>query len=271
MMTALSFHHLMMINAHPLQLIEAAACGGFSHCGIRLVAPRVGDPLVDVLSEAGAIGAIRRKLSDSGVKLLDIEAIWLSPGTDVRSLLPALEAAAELGGRFVLVVGNDENEERLRVNLAALCALAEPLGLKIMLEFITYCSVNSLGGAAATVNAVGAGNLGLLIDALQFFRSGATSRDVAPYDPSLFSYVQICDGRSEAPQTIDERRREAREDRLLPGEGQLPVKELLAALPAHIPISLEAPTARLRGLDFREQGRIAGKVLRSFLSEIEIV
>jgi sugar phosphate isomerase/epimerase len=256
-----------MIDAHPLQLIDAAAFGGFSHCGIRLVAPRPGDPLIDVLAEKGAIKAIGRTLKDAGIKLLDIEAIWLGPDTDVQSLRTALDAGAELGARFVLVVGNDENKQRLQANLASLCKLAEQFGLKVMLEFITYCSIDSLGSAARMVDAVKADNFGLLIDTLQFFRSGASPEDVSTYDPSLFSYIQICDGRSKAPTSLDERRREARQDRLLPGEGELPVKDLLNALPSGIPISLEAPTARLRGLKYREQGRIAGEALRSFLAK----
>jgi len=266
-MTDLSLHHLTMINAHPVDLIDAAAYGGFNHVGIRLIAPRPGDPLVDVLNEPGAIRTIKRKLSDAAIRLLDIEAIWLGPDTDVKSLQRALEAGTELGARFVLVVGNDDNDLRLQANLAALCGLAAPLGLKVMLEFITYCSINSLKSAANVVGSLQSDNLGLLIDTLQFFRSGAAPRDVSGYDQTLFSYFQICDGRLRAPVSIADRRKEAREDRLLPGRGELPVRELMQFLPADIPISLEAPTAELRGLDIVTQGKVAGAALRSFLQQ----
>jgi hypothetical protein len=37
--------------------------------------------------------------------------------------------------------------------------------------------------------------------------------------------------------------REARAGRLLPGEGELPLGELLAALPDGIPVAVEAPSA----------------------------
>ena len=257
-----------MIDAHPLELIEAAVVGGFSHCGIRLVAPRPGDPLIDVLAEPGGIDAIARKLTDTGIGLLDIEAIWLSPTTRVASLAPALEAGARLGAKYVLVVGNDPDPARLGDNVAALCEAGEPLGLRIMLEFITYCSVDSLKSAAACIRAVGRPNAGILVDTLQFFRSGASPADIAAHNPSLFSYVQLCDGLKQAPATIDERRDEARQNRLLPGQGELPVRELLQALPAGIPISLEAPTAALRGLDRRRQAQIAGIAMRTFLSSL---
>lgn len=270
-MTTLSLHHLTMIHAHPLDLIEAAAAGGFSHCGIRLVAPRPGDPLVDVMNEAGAIAAIGRRLDDTGIKLLDIEAIWLSAETRVDDLAPALEAGARLGARYVLVVGNDADPTRLRDNFGALCALAAPLGMTLTLEFITYSKVQDLAAAAALIETVGKPNARLLIDMLQYFRSGAAPMDVRRYDAALFPYVQICDGPLKAPETLDERRQEARENRLLPGKGELPIHELLTALPLGIPLSLEAPTAALRGLDTLTQGKVAGAALRDFLSAKQIV
>ena len=265
-MRILSLHHLTMIDAHPLALIEAAAAGGFTHCGIRLVAPRPGDPLIDVLGEAGGILAIERKLRDTGIGLLDIEAIWLSPETDVAALQTALEAGAHLGARHVLVVGNDPEPARLCDRLGSVCALAAPIGLGVSLEFITYCTVDSLERAAALVREVRAPNIKLLIDALQFFRSGARPADLARHDPSLFAYVQLCDGPLRAPATLADRRTEAREDRLLPGQGEFSLKELLTALPPGLPISLEAPTRALRQFDFTTQGRIAGEALRSFFT-----
>src|SRR5262249_29623419 len=149
---------------HPLELIDAAAAGGFTHCGIRLVAPRAGDPLVDVLGTPGAIDSIDRRLTESGVKLLDIEAVWLGPATDIASLRPALEAAAQLAASYVLTVGNDSDAARLRRRFEALCVLAAPFGLTIALESIAYCAVNSLQKAALVLEDVKAPNSRLLID-----------------------------------------------------------------------------------------------------------
>jgi hypothetical protein len=43
---------------------------------------------------------------------------------------------------------------------------------------------------------------------------------------------------------MEEIRRQAREDRLMPGEGELDLAGLLAALPSDLPICLEIPYAR---------------------------
>ncbi|MGR8964273.1 sugar phosphate isomerase/epimerase family protein (plasmid) [Rhizobium leguminosarum] len=264
-MADLSLHHLTMIHHHPLEVIEAAAAGGFSHCGLRLVAPRPGDPLVDVLNEPGAIASIDSRLKALGVKLLDIEAVWLGPDTSIESLRPAMEAGERLGARYLLTVGNDPDASRQQDNFEALCALAKEHHLKVGLEFISYCEINSLEKAFETLAKSNAENAGLLIDALQFFRSGSSPTDLTPSVVSRILYAQICDGRKAAPATIDERRFEAREDRLLPGDGQLPIRELLRALPRDIALSLEAPTASLKGMAPEELGRVAGQKLRQFL------
>ena len=40
-MHKLSLHHLTMLDAHPLQLVDAAQAGGFDYYGLRVVAPTV--------------------------------------------------------------------------------------------------------------------------------------------------------------------------------------------------------------------------------------
>lgn len=265
-MTALSLHHLTMIDAHPLELIEAAAAGGFDHCGIRLVAPRPGDPLVDIAGDAETVRQVGRRLKDSGVRLLDIEAIWLSPDTQVEALRLPLEVGASLGARYVLVVGNDPDQVRLSDNFGRLCDSAAALGMSVMLEFITYCSIRSLAEARALIAGSGRANAGVLIDTLQFFRSGAQPVELKGMPGELFPYMQLCDAPLRGPESLEARRHEARTDRRLPGTGELPLRDLLGCLPRGITLSLEAPTAALRGRPYVEQGRIAGEAMRAFLA-----
>lgn len=263
-MPLLSFHHLCRIDTPPVDLIEAAAAGGFEFCGLRFVAPRPGDPLVPVVGDGAAIRAIERKLRDTGVRLLDVEAVWLSPDTDVASLRPVVEAAARLGARHLLAVGFDAERQRLVDNFSALCLLAGSCGLRVMLEFITYTTIRTPVEALALIRESGS-DAGVLIDALQFFRSGSDPQALAGFDPSLFSYMQICDAPLQAPPTIDDLRTEARTARLLPGEGGLPLDDLLDRLPSDIVLSLEVPNARLTELPPAAHGRIAGAALRHFL------
>jgi len=266
-MHELSLHHLTMLDAHPLQLVDAAAAAGFEYCGLRLVAPTAADPIVDVAGNPALIRALRERLDATGVELLDIEAIWLGPQTDMAALLLALEAGRALGARHVLSVGNDSERNRLLDNFGRLCEAANGFELFVGLESITYCAVSTPADARDLVLASGQPNARVLIDALQFFRSGATCEQIGAIDPALIEYIQICDAPSAAPQTIEELRKEARTARLLPGDGELPLRELLSTLRHDLPLAVEAPTLALRGLPFDEQARRIHAHMQTFLAD----
>ena len=77
-------------------------------------------------------------------------------------------------------------------------------------------------------------------------RVGTPHLLVAGNDPEparlLQHYGQLCDVPAAVPPTLDAIRTEARTARRFPGEGGLDLLALLRALPADLPISLEAPT-----------------------------
>jgi len=58
------------------------------------------------------------------------------------------------------------------------------------------------------------------------------------------NYVQFCDAGAGRPADMQEMIRQARFDRLPPGEGALPLKDFLDEIPKQIPISLEVPMTR---------------------------
>lgn len=267
-MRPLSLHHLTMLSAHPLELIDAAAAGGFDYCGIRLVAPSATDTIVDVVSDASLVRQISQRLQATGVRLLDIEAIWLQPTSNVSALLPALEVGKQLGAQHVLVVGHDPDPNRLQDNFSRLCEAAARLQMNVGLEFITYCSIGTLEQALSLLKDSQQPNAGLLLDTLQFFRSGASCSQLSTLDPALMPYIQICDGPAASPVSLEDRRREARTARLLPGQGELPVAELIKSIPAGIPLSVEAPTLALAGLPFRQQASTIADSTRRFLASI---
>jgi sugar phosphate isomerase/epimerase len=149
----LSLAHLTVIDAHPLQLIDAAAAGGFDAVGLRIVAPTASDSIVPVVGDDELIRQILRRLDDTGLSILDVEAVWLTPDTSVPNLVPALETAARLGARYVLVVGNDPEPARVTAILARLAEAARPFGIKLMLEFIPYCATSTFQEAQRLIAA----------------------------------------------------------------------------------------------------------------------
>jgi sugar phosphate isomerase/epimerase len=258
----LSLDHLTVIEATPVELIEAAAAGGFAHVGLRVVQPLAAAEVADVVGQPTLRRDIKAAMAATGVSVQLIESIWLGPESDPRALEPALATGAELGARFVLVAGNDPDRSRLLDNLGHLADLARGHALEIAFEFMPFTQVRRFDEAIEIKNALGRPNLRLLIDALHLSRSGADFRTLAPFDSSVVSYVHLCDARGPIP---DDTRAEARQNRYYPGEGDLLLGEFLKAMPADACLGLEAPCLRYDGLPPIERGRVAGRIARDWL------
>jgi sugar phosphate isomerase/epimerase len=138
--------------------------------------------------------------------------------------------------------------------------------MTVGLELITYCPVGTLDDALSLIRSSHQPNARILIDTLQVFRSGASVEDIGNVNASLIEYIQICDGPRASPDSVDARRTEARTARLLPGDGQLPLRELLAKLPPDLTLAVEAPTRELRGRPFDQQARTIMERMQRFLA-----
>jgi sugar phosphate isomerase/epimerase len=252
------------MDADPIALIEAAAVGGFDAIGLRVVPPFTTDPIVPVVGATDMQRQIKQRLRETGITIVDIEAVWLKPETRVEEVLPALEIGAELGAKYVLTVGFDDNKERLVENFGKFCGLAHACGLRAMLEFIPYSTVKTLKHAHDLLAAAAPANAGLLIDTLHLSRSGGHPADIAAYDPTLFSYAHLCDAPLAQP-AADRLRDEARENRFYPREGELWLDAFLDALPPGIPIAVEAPNAAFTHLPIAGRARLAAEATRRLL------
>jgi sugar phosphate isomerase/epimerase len=263
----LSLAPLTVLDADPISLIEAAAEASFDAVGLRLVPPLPTDSIVPIVGNLPLQRAIEARSRNTGVRIFDIEAIWLMPHTNIADLLPALDLAAALGAGYVSSVGHDADWSRLRDNFGDLCVAARERGLRVMLEFIPYARCASLAEAHRLLLAVSQVNAGLLVDALHLSRSGGNPADLAGYDGSLFSYMHLCDA-PERPPAAEQLRDEAREGRLYPGEGELWLTDFLAAFPAGTPIAIEAPTRLRHQLPPKERAKLAMTATRRLLASM---
>ncbi|HTP97545.1 MAG TPA: xylose isomerase, partial [Burkholderiales bacterium] len=99
-------------------------------------------------------------------------------------------------------------------------------------------------------------------------RSGGTPRDVAALDPQRLAYCQLADARGPRPASDAALRDEARSGRCLLGEGELPLAELLGALPAGLPLGVETPCREHAGKSVIERGRLAGAAAHRLLDRL---
>jgi sugar phosphate isomerase/epimerase len=256
-MRHLSLAHLTLMGADPIQLIDAAVAAQFTHIGMRIVPPTPDAPMRPVIGDAPYQRAIKQHLAGAGLEILDIEAFWLTPDFDLELAARAFTFGAELGARYVVVVGNDPDRARLIDTFARLTELASGHGLKTSLEFIPYSEVKTLHAAKQIVLASGQAQAGLLVDALHLSRSGGTPKDVAQLPSGMVHYLHVCDAPVARPPDLDATKREARSGRLYPGEGELPLADFVAAVAADIPIGIEAPDGGRAALSYEDQARQA--------------
>jgi sugar phosphate isomerase/epimerase len=251
----LSLAHLTVLDTTPPELVTVAAAAGFRTVGIRLTAtPSVGIPPYDCLHEGPMLRETLARMADTGVTVLDTEFLRFEPDQPIGVPDGFLEVSARLGAKHVLVMSAEPEEARTLDRFGELCDRAATYGLTVGLEFAVYTGVRTLAHAAELIARAKRPNASIIIDALHFSRSGGLPAHVRTVDPSLFRYAQLCDAGPDMPAPTDTPNliREARTGRLLPGEGVLPLAELVAALPAGVPLAIEAPcraTAHLPALE----------------------
>lgn len=241
----LAVAHLTALELTPCELVRQAARAGFDAVGLRLNPTAAGAPAYPSLVGSGAHIELRRVLADEGVTVHDVEFIPILPGIDVACYAPMFDAAADLGARCVTVSGDDPDAARLTANLAALCELAARSGLRVDLEFMRWRHVGTLDQARAMVERAGSANLAILVDALHLTRSGGSPADVRALPEGLVHAVQLCDASPNQPVGDEATILEARTGRLPPGQGALPLRELLDALPAGTTLGVEMPLPSL--------------------------
>lgn len=229
----------VMPEFSPQQTVAAAVASGWPAAGIWF------DP--ESWTPATTI-EVRDRAADAGLEILDIEVIWLKPGADDPAHFAAIDTGAAIGARNVLIVSSDDDTARAAGKLNRLGNYAAAAGLRACLEFAAFTTVDSIASAIALLDAADCDNLGLLIDPLHLARTGGSPADLASVASRRFPYAQFCDALAHGPPPSDvpEIIREALDLRLMPGEGALPLVELVAALPPATPLSIELRSAALR-------------------------
>jgi len=227
---------LTVLELSPTEQVSAAAAAGYDDIGLRLV-PVAGQPVVHAID----VPEIEKRLAATGLRVLDVEVFRISAETKVADFEPAMADARRLGARHLLAHGADADASRLTDNFGRLCDLAGAYGLTVNIEPMPWMDISRVVQAKKLIAAAGRKNAALLVDPIHYFRADNKYEDLAGV---AFNYLQFCDARAERPADDKELMRQARADRLLPGEGGLDLAGLLRALPADLPISLEIPIAR---------------------------
>lgn len=235
-----SMAYLTGCSLTPPQAIAVAAEAGYAAVGLRLLPNAAGAPHQPLIGLPEVLRETLAAQRDTGVGVFDLEIIRIGEGFDARRYLPLFEAGAALRARAVLVAGDDPEPHRLADQYARLCECMQPYAMTADLEFMPWTAVPDAPAAMAVVARAGTpSNAGILVDALHFGRSQTTLDAVRAIPRNLLHYAQVCDAEAGLHFTTEQMIHTARCERLLPGEGTIDVRGLLAALPPDLPLSVE--------------------------------
>jgi sugar phosphate isomerase/epimerase len=260
--------NLTILDVSPPDVVDAAAAAGFDSVTLRLAGGGTGDPN-PLIGDTRARRETIARLRHHGLGVLDVEVVRIVEDIDLAALGPIFESACALGARHVLVTNQDPDEARAVERFAAICAQAEALALVPALEFMVFTATKRVEQADRIVERAGHPAGRVLVDPLHLQRSGGAPEDVsvlAAAHPERYPYAQLCDAPLVAPEGGGRALyAEAVQNRLAPGDGQLPLAELLEALPAGIPLSIETPVAAVAGLTEVQRARHAMQATRRLL------
>jgi sugar phosphate isomerase/epimerase len=253
----LALAHLTILGTPPPVMATLAAAAGYRSIGIRLLPATTSEIRHDMGPDSYLLKETRKALEDTGITVLDVEALSLDSKISRDDWLVALDVAHQLGASVLNVIGSDWTRDRLIERFAALAADAEEFGVRASLEPISYQAVSTIEDASSIVTEVGRG--GIMLDTLHFQRAGSQPEDIDNVPLAQFSMVQLSDGpiaeRKEVAIPANDpmgqkegataRELESRVLRDLPGDGEFPLVPLLRKLGPTIPVSVEVPNPAL--------------------------
>ena len=245
-MNPIGLEYLTVYGCHPLDTVKMAADLGYSHvsffthsldfAGMPPAPPCLFD---DARLRKEVIAA----LDDRGLSIPLIDGFGFNERASDADRRAQLDIVCELGVPRVntsstLAWGPTIDK------IGMLADLTAEYGLMLTIEAIPTYTIGDLPSALAVLEEVARPNLKLLIDTMHIARTGGAGL-LATIDPALIGYVQICDGPAGMPSGeiyFDQ----ALYERAIPGEGELPLVEMLACIPEHIVASAEVPMRSLR-------------------------
>jgi len=241
MATQYSLAHLTVLGCPPPEMTYIAARAGYDFISIRPILMGLpGEPNYALADNPTMLRQTRKALAETGVKLHDIELARIYDDMHPTKYLPAMEVAAELGGRAVLSSIWTNNREYAIEKFGEVCDLAKPFGLTVDLEYVPIAGVRSLAEAVQVLRAVNRDNAGLMVDTHHFQRAGDQLEALDQLPREWFHFAHLCDAPAEIPAEREELIRIMREGRLYLGEGGIDVAGILSHMPEMV-YSIELP------------------------------
>lgn len=239
---ALGIDSQTVLGLPPVEHVKLAARLGCRHVSIGLESVPWHLPDIDrwsLRSDRGLRNRLVQTAADQGVVLALGEGFVIRKGTQAHSFAPDLDLMAAMGVSAVSTCGLDAALDPFLEQLAILADLTADRGLTLLLEFAPPHAVPDLRSALHAINGLGQPHVRLVIDSMHFLRGDNSLEALAAINPQRIGRAQLSDAPLDG--AGKDYIQEACFERLLPGDGELPLPAFIQALPAETPIGLEIP------------------------------
>lgn len=251
-----SLAYLTVLGCPPPEMMHIAVRTGYDFVSLRPIYMGLpGEPNFSFAGNKELMQQTKTALSETGVRLLDIELAKIYDGVDPKNYVSAMESAAELGGKHVLSsIWTDDRNFAIE-RFAELCELAKSFGLTVDLEYVPIASVKNLAGALDVLRTAKQDNAGLMIDIHHFHRAGDKVEDLDAVPREWFHFLHLCNACKDIPDSVEEMTRILREERLYCCEGGIDIASIVNRIP-EIPCSIELPNIKcVQEYGFEEHAR----------------
>lgn len=237
---------LSVLGTEPADFVRAAAQTGYDFIGLRTRPVTTTEKDLNLLGNNARMKEVLAVLNDTGMKVVDTEFIAVDEACGRDFWLPMLEAAQQLGAQSVTTTITDPDLARATDTISRLVEDARAYGLMVALEPISYQTVKQLKDGVPVAQASGCK---VLFDTLHFHRALCDMEQIPAAAPYLADLIQLCDGiLADRAATREGLIEESRSKRYVPGEGDFPLAQCVALLPAEMPVSIEVPNPKFAEL-----------------------
>lgn len=240
-MRKLGLETLGTFGLHPVDLVHLTADLGCEYVTLNISPPR--NPLpeypeVSFRDDKAVQHAVGEALRERGVTIGLVEGLTITPDTCADDHAGNLDMIARLGAKAICTVSIDRDLPRTLAQFARLAEMASERGMFVVTE-VGAMAMTTLAVSRDAIERIDHPQFKLLIDTMHFFRTGATVADLAALPPELIGHVQLCD--VPMPAVIEKYMYEAMNERRAPGDGDLPLADVLRHVPEHVVVGLEVP------------------------------
>lgn len=261
-----SLAHLTVLGCAPPEMTYVAGRAGYDYVSFRPIYMGLpNEPNYDLAKNPEMLRQTKKALAYTGVRLYDIELARIFDHVKPKNYEPAMEVAAELGGKAVICSVWTPDKNLQAEAYGEICDLAKPYGLTVDLEFVSFASLTTLKDALRLVRAINRENAGIMIDTLHFNRSRINLEELDDVPRKYFHFAHLCDAPQEIPDTLEGLIHTGRDERLYLGEGGIDIASIVNRMPQMV-YSLEIPhVARVKEMGYAEHAARCLQAARAYL------